>query len=330
MRHFPIFVNMTEARILLSGGGETALAKLRLLLKTPAAITVHAPDALPQLRALARDRRLTLVQVPLTADDLIGATLVYAADADPARDAATAAMARQAGVLCNVVDDLEASDFITPAMVDRAPLTVAIGTEGAAPMLARAVKRDLEERLPTGLADLARAAQAFRTRAEALPEGKPRRAFWSEWFGATGPAAQAQGRDLDRALETQLAQAMGKAASSGRITLTFTGSDDPELLTLKARKALDQADVILHDPEIAPGILELGRREARLVALSHPTVPPLHQILALEADNGAHVLYLAAEPVSKHLVMACRRSGLPLDLIPGIPAPHAAQWKETA
>lgn len=330
MRHFPIFLDMDRASILLSGGGDAAVAKLRLLLKTGARISVHAEAPVPLIRTWADQGRLTLLEAPLHATDVAGATLVYAADEDAALDAATAALARASGVLCNVVDDLEASDFITPAMVDRAPLTVAIGTEGAAPMLARAVKRDLEERLPASTADLARAAQAFRPRAEALAPGRTRRTFWERWFAQAGPAAHAAGQDLGQALETLLAEALETPADAGRITLTFTGSEDPELLTLKARKALDRADVIVHDAEIAPEILELGRREARYLSLSRPTVPPLHQILSLEADTGAHVLYLAADTLPRHLIAALRRTGLPLDLIPGIAAPKAAQWKETA
>ncbi|MGI3165795.1 NAD(P)-dependent oxidoreductase [Pseudooceanicola sp. 200-1SW] len=331
MRHFPIFLDMDRARVVLSGGDEAAIAKLRLLLKTRARITVHARDAAPEIRAWATEGRMTLTEAPLTPAALAGAALVYAADEDALTDAETVEIAKAAGVLWNVVDDLAASAFITPAMVDRAPLTVAIGTEGAAPMLARAVKRHLEEHLPAGTADLAAAARDFRAEAEALAHGAPRRAFWAEWFATAGPAAQAAGRDLQEALAALRIRHLGRAAPAGRLTLTFTGSDDPDLLTMKARRALDRADVVVHDAAIAPAVLELARREARLVALPKPLdVPPLDQILLIEADGGADVVYLAAAPLPRKLIDSCRRAGLSIDLIPGIAAQDAAQLKDTA
>lgn len=331
MRHFPIFLDMDRARVVLSGGGEAALAKLRLLLKTRARITLHAAEVLPEIRRFADEGRITWTTAALTPATLAGASLVYAADEDDLTDAGTVEVAKAAGVLWNVVDDLQASAFITPAMVDRAPLTVAIGTEGAAPMLARAVKRHLEEHLPQSTAELTRAAQAFRVDAEALPHGSPRRAFWSAWFEEAGPAALSNGQPLQAALQALLARHLAAEAPAGRISLTFTGSDDPDLMTMKARRALDRADVVIHDAAIAPAVLELARREARLVSLERPTeVPPLHQLLILEADAGAHVVYLGAGPLPRGLADHCRRAGLTVETIPGLPASHAAQLKETA
>ena len=170
MQHFPIFLDVAEKAIVLSGGGEAALAKLRLLLKTEADIHVFAAEPAAEIADWASEGKLALTQGRLGACALLpGATLVYAANEDDAEDARVAELAREAGVLVNVVDNLEASAFITPAIVDRDPVTVAIGTEGAAPVLARAIKRDLEARLPQSLGLLARIGKAFRARAEALP-----------------------------------------------------------------------------------------------------------------------------------------------------------------
>lgn len=327
MRHFPIFLDMDRARVVLSGGGEAAIAKLRLLLKTGAAITVHADAPAAEIRGWAAEGRLVLTGAPL---DVTGATLVYAADEDAARDAETAAAAQAAGVLWNVVDDLAASAFITPALVDRAPLTVAIGTEGAAPMLARAVKRHLEEHLPAHTADLAAAARDFRAEAERLPHGAPRRAFWADWFERAGPAAHEAGTPLGTALQALLDRHLGAPLPEGRITLTFTGSPDPDLMTMKARRALDTADVVVHDRGISPAVLELARREARIVALPAPLdVPPLDQVLMLAADDGSHVLYLSDRPLPRALADSCRRAGHAVVTIPGLPA-AAVQLKETA
>ena len=196
MDHFPIFLATSEQKILLSGGGEAALAKLRLLMKTKAALHIFAPDTAPELVEWQAAGKLTLHRRALTATDLPGALLFYAADEDDALDAENAALARAAGVLMNIVDNLHDSQFITPAIVDRDPVTVAIGTEGAAPVLARAIKADLEERLPVTLGPLARIGKGFRKLADALPMGRARRDFWREYYFATGPRAMAEGKDL--------------------------------------------------------------------------------------------------------------------------------------
>ena len=148
MKHYPIFLSVECRNILLSGGGAAAIAKLRLLLKTEANLHVYSKTPAPEIVKWAADGRLSLVARDLDATDLSNAALVYAANDDATKDSRVATLARAAGVLVNIVDDLEGSDFITPAIVDRDPVTVAIGTEGAAPVLARAIKADLEERLP--------------------------------------------------------------------------------------------------------------------------------------------------------------------------------------
>lgn len=334
MRHFPIFVNMDGTRILLSGGGEAALAKLRLLMKTTARIEVFAEGPAAELAAWDREGRIALHRRPLAAADVPGATLLYAADEDPVRDAEIAGMGAAAGVLVNIVDNLDDSAFITPAMVDRDPVCIAIGTEGAAPMLARSIKADLEARLPASLGLLTRAARGFRKAVEALPHGRPRRAFWSEYFDSTGPEAYDAGGEvaLDPALTLLLDRHLKAETPEGRITLTWTGSDDPDLLTLKARKALDTADVVIHDAGVAPAVLELARREARFVALDRPTdVPPMPRLLTGHAETGAHVLYIAAAPLPASLAEGCRASALSVTEIPGLPGPATAHaLKETA
>src|SRR6056297_4267365 len=208
MKHFPIFVALEGRRVILSGGGEAALAKLRLLLKTEARITVFSPDPAPEIEGWSVAGKLSLIRRAMEPGDATCAVLFYAADEDAAEDARTAALARADGALVNIVDNLGDSQFITPAIVDRDPVTVAIGTEGAAPVLARAIKSDLEARLPASLGVLARAGKAFRRMAEALPMGRTRRDFWSEYYFDAGPRAIADsGEDGVRpALERLLAR----------------------------------------------------------------------------------------------------------------------------
>ena len=155
MKHFPIFLAIAGKRIVVSGGGEAAIAKLRLLMKTEGKIIVFAQNASAYIHRLAVEKKLTLINRPMDKGDAICAALFYGANENAAEDARTAAIAAAEGALVNIVDNLADSQFITPAIVDRDPVVVAIGTEGAAPVLARAIKSDLEEKLPTTLGTLA-------------------------------------------------------------------------------------------------------------------------------------------------------------------------------
>jgi uroporphyrin-III C-methyltransferase/precorrin-2 dehydrogenase/sirohydrochlorin ferrochelatase len=179
MRHYPIFLDLRDRHVVVSGAGESAVAKLRLLMKTEAKLTVYGLAPETELRAWAAEGRLALVERPLAAGDAVGAALVYGANADATEDARAAAIGRAEGALVNIVDDLS-SDFLTPAIVDRTPVTIAIGTEGAAPVLARWIKARVEEMLPTSLGTLARIGHGFRGRVETLGS-RARRAFWSRF-----------------------------------------------------------------------------------------------------------------------------------------------------
>ncbi|MEM7616092.1 MAG: bifunctional precorrin-2 dehydrogenase/sirohydrochlorin ferrochelatase, partial [Pseudomonadota bacterium] len=143
MRHFPVFLNLRGRRVVVSGAGECAVAKLRLLLKTEARVMVYGTHPVQQVRDWAEAGRITLLERPLGLGDAVCAAMVYGANEDAALDAEAVEIGRAAGALTNIVDNLEDSQFITPAIVDRDPVTVAIGTEGAAPVLARKIKADL-------------------------------------------------------------------------------------------------------------------------------------------------------------------------------------------
>jgi uroporphyrin-III C-methyltransferase/precorrin-2 dehydrogenase/sirohydrochlorin ferrochelatase len=335
MQHFPIFLDLSAASVVLAGGGEAALAKLRLLLKTPAKITVFAKETAPEIRAWAEAGRLTLIPRAFTVGDARGARLAYAATDDDAEDARVAALARAEGALVNSVDNLERSDFITPAIVDRAPVAVAIGTEGAAPVLARTLKAKLEERLSPALGPLAEAGKAFRGKAEALPHGRARREFWAEWYDAAGPAALARGEALSDALATLLARHLAREAASGRVDFVGAGPGDPELLTLKARKALDRADVVIHDRLISSEILDLARREALLIDAGKegfgPSTPQseINALIVRHAALGAHVVRLkSGDPgIFGRLdeeIETVEAAGIAYAIVPGITAASAA------
>ena len=337
MQHFPVFLDLDTASVIVAGGGEAALAKLRLLLKTRARITIFADTAHPEIAALAAEGRIALVARPMARGDAQGARLVYGAAEDATEDARVAGIARAEGALVNIVDDLHGSDFITPAIVDRDPVVVAIGTEGAAPVLARNLKAELEERLPASLGLLARVGKAFRQAAEALPMGRRRRDFWAEYYDATGPQALARGGEaaLIPALDTTLERHLQAAPRPGRVDLVGAGPGDPELLTLRARRLLDQADVVIHDRLVPGAILELARREAVLVGVGKegfgPSTPQdeINRLLIEHARTGAQVVRLKGGDPSvfgrlDEETEALDAAGIDWAVVPGITAASAA------
>ncbi|MDW3221911.1 MAG: siroheme synthase CysG [Paracoccaceae bacterium] len=266
MDHFPIFLRVHGRRIVVSGGGEAALAKLRLLMKSTGHITVFSTDAAQEIMQWADQGKLTLVQRAMAPGDTVCAALFYAADEDAQEDARTSMIARADGALVNIVDNLQDSQFITPAIVDRDPVTIAIGTEGAAPVLARAIKADLETRLPAALGPLARIGKTFRKAANALPFGRARRDFWREYYFKAGPAAITGGEDgVNEALDHLLSDHLDRKSRPGHVHFVGGGPGDPDLLTMKARRVLDEADVVIYDRLISKPILELARREAVMI-----------------------------------------------------------------
>ncbi|MCB1390029.1 MAG: uroporphyrinogen-III C-methyltransferase [Rhodobacteraceae bacterium] len=337
MQHFPIFLALAGRPVVIAGNGAFALAKLRLLLKTEARLTVvaDAPDA--ELQATAAAHAVPLIRRTPVADDLRGAALAYGAHGEAEADARLARLARAAGVPVNIVDNLDASDFITPAIVDRDPVTVAIGTEGAAPVLARALKTDLEDRLPQALGPLARAGKLFRPRAEVLPQGRARRDFWADYYFRTGPAVLAEvGAELlDHALEALLRDHLTAVPEAGRVDLVGAGPGDPDLMTLKARRLLDAADVVIHDRLVPQAILDLARREATFVAVGKegfgPSTPQdeINALLVLHAKAGNRVVRLKGGDPSvfgrlDEETQALSDAGIDWSVTPGITAASAA------
>ena len=337
MDHFPIFLSLKQNRVVLSGGGEAAKAKLRLLLKTSANIEVFAEQPDPEIAEWARTKRLRLVQTPLTAELIEGAALFYAANEDASRDHKVAALARSVGVLVNIVDNLQDSQFITPAIVDRDPVTVAIGTEGTAPVLARAIKADIETRLPSTVGILARLANSFRAKAEVLPFGRKRRAFWSDFFFSVGPRALSEGGEeqVKRGLVDLLDNHQNSRQTAGHVAFVGSGPGDPELLTLKARKALDTADVVIYDRLVGAPILELARREAILINAgkegfgASTCQTDINTMIVEHAASGAQVLRLKGGDATvfgrlDEEIEACDAAGIGWHIVPGITAASAS------
>lgn len=335
MRHFPIFLDTRGRGVVVSGAGACAAAKLRLLLKTEARLHVYGAQADAQVQTWAQQGRLTLHNRPVTARDLTGAALLYAANDDPALDDAVARLGRAAGVKTLVVDNLEASDFITPALVDRAPVTVAIGTEGTAPVLARQIKARVEAMLPANLGLLARVAEGLRPMVGRLTPGRARRDLWARFYADAGPKALSGGAAAVRdALHDLLVQADSPDPQKGHVHFVGAGPGDPDLLTLKARKLLHQADVVIYDRLVSGPIVELARREAVLMKVGKtPFGPSWKQgdinALLVKHGVGAQVVRLKSGDGGifgrmDEETAALDQAGIDYSVTPGITAAAAA------
>ena len=337
MGHFPVFMAVAGRRIVLSGGGDAALAKLRLILKTTANISVFADDAAPEIHVWAAAGKLTLIQRALEPGDAMCAVLFYAANEDDIEDARVAAIAHADGAKVNIVDNLGDSQFITPAIVDRDPVVVAIGTEGAAPVVARKIKANIEAQLPASLGVLARIGKTFRHAVDVLPMGAKRRTFWSDFYFDAGPkAVETDGEAaVIPTLETLLDTHIMTREKAGHVDLVGAGPGDPELLTLKARNALDKADVVIHDRLVTPEILELARREATLIDAGKQGFgramkqSDIDAMIVEHALKGHHVVRLkAGDPTVfgrlDEEIDACDAAGVTWRIVPGITAASAA------
>ena len=337
MRHFPIFLKVQGKRILVTGGGETAIAKLRLLMKTEAEIVVFAAEPESQVEEWAIENRITLIRRRIRTDDFFNAAMVYAAEDEDTRDQQTATMGRMAGVLSNIVDNLQDSQFITPAIVDRDPVTVAIGTEGTAPVVARKIKADIEKNLPAELGMLAKIGEAFRPKAMHLPAGSARRKFWTRFFFERGASALKQGGEaaVQESLEMLFEEEQQEQQRNGEVFFVGAGPGDPDLLTRKALKVLHEADVVIHDRLVSPQILELARREADIIQTGKKGFGPswkqedINALMVEHAQKGAMVVRLkSGDPAVfgrlDEEMDALDDAGVVFEIVPGITTASAA------
>jgi uroporphyrin-III C-methyltransferase/precorrin-2 dehydrogenase/sirohydrochlorin ferrochelatase len=338
MQSFPIFIRLDQVPPLVVGGGELAAIKVRLLLKRAPIVNVAATRLCPAMTALMDDGRVTVSADPIDIETLRGRPLVISASDDDQKDARISEMARSLGVPVNVPDRPELCSFALGAIVDRGTVTVAIGTEGAAPLLATRLRADLEQSLDPRLGRLADIAREYRDRvADHLPPGARRRAFWDEVFGGEPSRAILAG-DEDRGrqlIEALLGDATLSVARTGRVLLVGAGPGDPDLLTLKAVRALKTADVILTDFLVGDGVLEHARREAQIISVGKArgrhsrSQAEINALMVALAREGKTVVRLkGGDPFifgrGGEEIDTLRAAGIPIDVIPGITAATAA------
>jgi len=334
MRYLPIHINTKDARIVVAGGGGAAEAKLRTLLKTDAEIVVFAENAGAEISRWAEHDKVVVEPRGVEPSDLADAVLVYAATEDKAFDAEIAEWARVCGIPVNAADQKDACSFITPALVDRSPVIVSIGTEGTSPGLARALKGDLEARLPKGLGALALSVQSLRTKLKrAMPDIAERQRVWAKVFG--GSLEDKLALDKDTVIERYRAVLTGRDERVGHVHIVGAGPGDPGLLTREAQRVLHAADVVIYDRLVSQGVLDLGRREAEYVYVGkdpngHSTRQDAINALMVEhAQEGAQVVRLkSGDPLvfgrADEEFDALDAAGIRWSLIPGITAATAA------
>lgn len=337
MRYFPIFVDLEARDVLIVGGGEKALQKLRLISASPARIRIVDEAPSDELRALADAAGAEIVRRRFVADDVTGAVLAFAASDDHSLDAEVALAARAAGVPLNVVDGPVASTFIMPAIVDRDPVVVAVGTEGAAPILAREIKAKIESWLPANFGRIAARASSLRARIkQAIADPVARRRLWEALLQGGWRSAVLAEDDAgaERELQRQLSAVLSGAERAGSVALIGCGPGEPDLLTLKAQQRLQQADVLVFDRLVNPAILDYARRDAVRIDVGKTPGGPsvtqdeINRILVREALKGQRVARLkggdafifgrAAEEMA-----AVSAAGITVEIVPGITAAHA-------
>jgi uroporphyrin-III C-methyltransferase / precorrin-2 dehydrogenase / sirohydrochlorin ferrochelatase len=338
MSSFPIFVEFSGRVPLIAGGTELALIKARLLLKRAERVAFAADAVVPGIRTLIEEGRAELLPASPGEAEIRGRPLVISATTDDVEDARVAGIALGLGVPVNVPDRAHLCTFSLAAIVDRGLVTVAIGTEGAAPVLATQLRARLEQDLHPRLGRLAEIARDYRPRVGAvLKPGAERRAFWETVFAGDGADAILAGDDVrGRALiDARLDGAATAAPKAGRVLLVGAGPGDPELLTLKAVRALKSADVILHDGHVSEGVLDYARREAEIISVAKArgkhskTQAEINALIVAHARAGKTVVRLkGGDPFvfgrGGEEVDILRASGIDVEVVPGITAATAA------
>jgi len=308
MRYYPVFLDLADRFVVVAGGTSAADAKCRLLGKSAADV-----------------RRIAVEDDVFHMSQLEGAALVYIATENEVLNASIAKAARGLGIPVNVVDKTEDCDFITPALVERAPLTIAISSDAQAPALSRHVKARLDMLLPQSLGQLGRLAEGFRdTVKRVFKTPDARRRFYDRLFD--GPL-----HDVPQAADVIRLINENKGQEEGCVAIVGAGPGDPGLLTLKAHRALQQADVIVHDKLVSDAVLDFARRDAKFIYVGkskgHHSVPQdgINDLLVELASQGKYVVRLkGGDPFifgrGGEEVDRLKAHGIAVDVVPGITA----------
>ncbi|UVK40479.1 siroheme synthase CysG [Mesorhizobium sp. AR10] len=332
---FPVFMRVEGEAVAIVGGGEEALAKARLLGQSSAVLRIIAESAEPDLLTFIAQSGATHIAAAYDAGHLDGAVMVFAASGNEALDRRVAGDARRLGIPVNAVDRPELCDFFTPALVNRAPVAIAIGTEGAGPVLAQMLRSRIDRMLSPSLGPLATLAASFRAAAEKLlPKGNVRRRFWSDFFGGA-PARAVEAGELSQAHDAAVGLLLSSAPAAGHIALVGAGPGAEDLLTLRAHRLLLEADVIVYDALVPEAIVAMGRRDAERLPVGKrkgchsKSQAEINELLVELGRQGKRVVRLkSGDPLvfgrAGEEMAALRDAGIAYDVVPGVTAAFAA------
>jgi len=332
--YFPAFFNLQNVQVLIVGGGEVASRKVELLRRSGALMTVVAPQLCAAVAELGAAGQLTIVQRDFEPGDLDGARLVIVATSRRAVNRWIANLSEARGIPVNVVDDPEASRFIVPAIVDRDPVLVAVSTGGSSPVLARRLRERLEAALPKRLGELALWLRRLREATTLHLEGIAERRRFFEAI-VDGPAGrrfiEGDADGAEQMAQRLLSQTAAAPRAAGAVALVGAGPGDPELLTLKALRALQDADVILYDRLVSDAILDLARRDATRLCVGKSAAgrgtsqEEINALLIQHAADGKRVVRLkGGDPFmfgrGGEELQALAAAGIDFSVVPGITA----------
>jgi uroporphyrin-III C-methyltransferase/precorrin-2 dehydrogenase/sirohydrochlorin ferrochelatase len=340
MNHLPLFLEIKDRPVLVVGGGEVAARKAGAVLRAGGRITAVAIKAGPAFKELAKQDGVDLQEREFHPDDLDGPALVFVATGDEDLNKRVSALARDAGIPVNVADRFALCTFIMPAVIDRSPILVAVSSGGEAPILTRLLKARLETFVPAGIGRLARFAGAVRDRVhDIISDGVGRRRFWEDFID--GPIAEYILGGQDDAARNLFDQTLDRAANEkkagqpatpeGEVYLVGSGPGDPDLLTFRALRLMQQANVVLHDRLVPDGILDLVRRDAERIFVGKKPgdhtlrQEEISQLMIDLAGQGKRVLRLkSGDPFvfgrGGEEIEALSSKGIPFQVVPGVTA----------
>ena len=334
MDFFPIFLNLRKRPCVVIGGGEVASRKMFLLLDAGALVTVYSPALCEAIRKWADEGKIRHVAQEFHPEMLEGCVLVIAATDDAAVNRQVSEAAKARGIPVNVVDQPDLCTFIMPSIIDRSPVTIAVSTGGRSPVLARLIRARLETLIPANYGNLARLVAAFRDKVKQTFKHPPRRRqFWEEVLQGRIAELVYSGQDkaAEKALQERIDSADGNKPPIGEVYLVGGGPGDPDLLTFRALRLMQQADVVVYDRLVSPAVLELVRRDAERIYAGkerdNHALPQedINHLLVRLAKEGKRVVRLkGGDPFifgrGGEEIDTLAAEGIPFQVVPGITA----------
>lgn len=334
MDYLPIFINLKQQSCLVVGGGDIALRKINLLLKASASVQCITPKVCNGIQKLADTGQINLIQRKFNETDIQQQYLIISATNNTTLNTKIAVLAKSENILVNVVDNPALCSFITPAIIDRNPIVIAVASMGTSPVLSRLLRGKIESTIPAAYGKLALLAAEFRDKVKAkFSHIEKRRAFWEDIFSST-IAEQVFAGNIEQAkhdTQTRLDNATDEPNTVGEVYLVGGGPGDPDLLTFKALRLIQQADVVLYDRLVSDGVMDLVRRDVKKIYVGkerdNHAVPQggINQLLVDLAKQGKRVCRLkGGDPFifgrGGEEIEELAKQKIPFQVVPGITA----------